>query len=285
MGMMMNLRRSQMMVTDKDYIQFADPVVAQICAANWGDGIGITYKQAAAVTDMRAVFKNNTEITSFDELQFFTGITSLGTAEWSDWKAVFKGCSNLQSVTLPPSITSVNYQVFKGDSSLVYVNLEHLTRIWVGAFQDCSNLKIDIVTPYLTGELAANAFANSGVKRVLNLGSINKMTGGWGANEGCFYGCSELEVAIVPDTVTLIMEKVFANCTSLKAVVMKGNTPPTANGGIFSNTNNCPLYVPDEAVDAYKAGSRFSDYADRFYPLSQLPTDNPTLYNEIKDYL
>ena len=46
--------------TVKKYIVFKDPVVAKICAENWGDGNGITPEQAAAVTDIGTVFKGNT---------------------------------------------------------------------------------------------------------------------------------------------------------------------------------------------------------------------------------
>ena len=89
----------------KDYITFADPVVAQICATNWGDGVGITPAQAAAVTNQqfKGTFLNNTSIVSFDEFEYFTGVTQL--AEDKD----FNGCTNLASVKLPPNITSIGW--------------------------------------------------------------------------------------------------------------------------------------------------------------------------------
>jgi hypothetical protein len=35
-------------------------------------------------------------------------------------------------------------------------------------------------------------------------------------------------------------------------------------GDAFQDTNNCPIYVPAESVDAYKAAARhWNDYADR----------------------
>ena len=40
-------------VDENGYIIFADPEVARICAENWGDGIGITEAQAAAVLSSR----------------------------------------------------------------------------------------------------------------------------------------------------------------------------------------------------------------------------------------
>ncbi|MBR4365710.1 MAG: hypothetical protein IKP43_02885, partial [Bacteroidaceae bacterium] len=58
-------------------ITFADPAVETLCVANWDtnhDG-ELDEAEAAAVTDLGEVFKGNTEITSFDELQYFTGLT------------------------------------------------------------------------------------------------------------------------------------------------------------------------------------------------------------------
>lgn len=73
------------------YIIFDDPVVEEICATNWGDGVGtgITKEQAAAVTSLNNKFKGNTEITSFKELQHFTGVKS---------GLSFSGCTSLREI-------------------------------------------------------------------------------------------------------------------------------------------------------------------------------------------
>lgn len=35
------------------------------------------------------------------------------------------------------------------------------------------------------------------------------------------------------------------------------------------NTNDCPVYVPDELVETYKADSNWSQYSTRFKPISE----------------
>lgn len=63
-------------------IDFADPNVEALCVANWDtnhDG-KLSRAEAAVVTDLGEVFKENREITSFDELQYFTGLRNLGDA-------------------------------------------------------------------------------------------------------------------------------------------------------------------------------------------------------------
>lgn len=61
------------------YIRFADPVVQEICATNWGDGAGtgITKEQAAALTSLSDKFQGNTAIVTFQEAKYFTGLTTL----------------------------------------------------------------------------------------------------------------------------------------------------------------------------------------------------------------
>ena len=70
-----------------EYIRFADSVVQQICATNWGNGVGITPEQASAATNFGDKFTGNTEITAFSEIEKFTGLEYLYQA--------FKNCENL----------------------------------------------------------------------------------------------------------------------------------------------------------------------------------------------
>lgn len=98
-------------------ITFADPAVKAICVAHWdtnSDG-ELSYAEAAAVKSLSSYFKTNTEIISFDEFQYFTGVTSMG----SD----FQNCSNLVSVTIPENVTSIGSYAFGNCYELQYVNI------------------------------------------------------------------------------------------------------------------------------------------------------------------
>ena len=66
-----------------EIIVFADPNVENTCVWYWdsdGDGY-LSYDEAAAVTSLRRRFDNE-PITSFDELQYFTGFTYLNEREF-----------------------------------------------------------------------------------------------------------------------------------------------------------------------------------------------------------
>ena len=115
------------------FIVFADPVVKSICIENWDtDGDGeLSYDEAAAVTDIGEVFTRNNQITTFNELQFFTGLNAIGTSAEFNWKSRgFSGCTNLASVSLPESLSIIGTLAFGGCSSLTSITIpESVTSI------------------------------------------------------------------------------------------------------------------------------------------------------------
>ena len=62
------------------YLRFADDEIRKICAEKWGDGTGITKETAAQVTTINNEFRNRTDLVSFDEFRFFTGLKTVGNA-------------------------------------------------------------------------------------------------------------------------------------------------------------------------------------------------------------
>ena len=90
-----------------DIITFADAEVKRICVENWDtdhDG-ELSTAEAAAVTSLGKVFRANTTITSFNELQFFTGLTDIN-------KDAFSGCENLKSIIIPDNVNTIGNNAF-----------------------------------------------------------------------------------------------------------------------------------------------------------------------------
>jgi len=115
-------------------ITFADQSVKAICVANWDtDSDGeLSTTEAEAVTDLGGVFKNKVSITSFNELKFFTGLTSIGAG-------AFSRCVNLSYVTIPKNVTSIGQGAFYPScSSLRIVKSEISTPFAVNAFDSYS---------------------------------------------------------------------------------------------------------------------------------------------------
>lgn len=103
------------------YIPFADSNVEAVLLANGvGDGLGITYKDAAKVTSISTWFKFNTDITAFAELVNFSRIRTLV-------NSAFYGCSSLAEIALPAGLTTIRSYAFSGCSSLQYIRIEATT--------------------------------------------------------------------------------------------------------------------------------------------------------------
>ena len=119
----------------KKNIEFADSEVKRLCVENFSsDGIGLTYEDAAAVTDLGGVFSRNTAITSFNELQYFTGLQGIS-------RRAFNGCSSLTSVTIPSGVTTIGQSAFNDCSSLTNITSLALTAptITSSTFRDVSS--------------------------------------------------------------------------------------------------------------------------------------------------
>lgn len=172
------------------YIKFKDPVVEQLCMKWSSDGIGLTPEDAAKVTDIGTTFQGNTEITSFDELDKFTGVTSFSAN-------CFNGCESLEFGNIYlPNIESIQMSAFKKVKSID-----------------------DIILPNLIS-MSNRAFHSSGIKKVSNLGFITRLGGGQWNEDGAFRNCKNLTSVVLPDTLEAIgsangFSNCFADCSSL----------------------------------------------------------------------
>lgn len=120
-------------------ISFADASVASTCISMFdqnSDGF-VSFVEAAAVTDLGVSTKSagdnpfpNT-IQSFEELKFFSGLTSIPS---------FQSYSDLRAIAIPPQITSIPANAFKGCSTLETVIFASTTPPSIGAdaFEGCN---------------------------------------------------------------------------------------------------------------------------------------------------
>ena len=252
-----------------NYIQFEDKAVEAICVANWSsDGIGLTEEDAAKVTDIANKFAKNSSITSFNELEYFVGLTAIG-GNYADWAYGFKGCTNLKSVVLPKSVTTLKHGAFDGCTSLESVgDMSHITTTQTRVFYNCSSLAIEVNMPNLNN-LGSATFYGSGIKKILSLGNTTALP--FDYERGCFRGCTALTFVELSEKMTSIAAYSFYGCAALETFICRATTPPTlANANAFQNTNNCPIYVPDASLEANKTAVNWSAYADRIHPLSEI---------------
>ncbi len=241
-------------------ISFVDPRVKALCVQNWdtnGD-VELSRAEAAAVTNLGTVFKNNSTITSFDELQYFTGLTSIEEYAFSCcWYLTsitipssvtsigydaFSSCSRLTGITIPSSVVSISNYAFDYCSGLTNITIpSSVTSIGAYAFRGCSSLasiKVDSNNPKYDSRSNCNAIIHTssnqlivGCKNTVFLNSVTSI------GEGAFYGCTGLTNLTIPSSITYIGSAAFRGCSSLANVkVESGNSK-------YDSRNNCNAII------------------------------------------
>ena len=200
-------------------ITFADPEMERLCLASWDtDGDGhLSQAEAAAVTTIENLFSNNTAITSFDELRFFTGLTSIGSF-------TFYGCTNLKSVKMPTG----------------------LSEIGEGAFAECASLQAAVVPS------GVRVIGKSAFLRCRSLAQLELPNGLTTIGESAFFYCNALKSVTIPASVTTIGATAFAQLASRPDIYCRATVPPTAAADAFAySTARGTLHVPYGTANDY----------------------------------
>lgn len=79
--------------------------------------------------------------------------------------------------------------------------------------------------------------------------------------EDAVFVASGLTSVTIPKNVTSIGSDALRGCSSLASITVNAETPPTLGTRAFDNTNDCPILVPEDSVEAYRTA--WSQYADR----------------------
>ena len=195
---------------DPNVIQFEDALVKAICITNWDtDGDGeLSYEEAAAVTTIGTEF-NGKGIFAFDELQYFTGMTSIPSSAFSD-------CSELLSIKLPDNIISINDTAFARCQSLREIHIPaSIESIGTRVFYYCQSLR-EIHIPANTESIGNGAFESCTKLTTVTFGKESKLrtiAGSYGNSSsycyGTFMSCQNLSAIEIPASVETIEAAAF----------------------------------------------------------------------------
>ena len=171
---------------------------------------------------------------------------------------VFSGFNNLTEIILPDGLQSIQLQAFSHCAGLTEMVIpESVTYLGSGVFRGCNQIT-SINLPSGITSIPGELF--SGCQ---SLQSIFIPEGVTGIQNYAFTSCSSLTTVTIPSLVETIGNFAFEDCTGLESIFIEAVNPPAGGNGMFDNTNNCPIYVPAESVDAYKEAEYWSNYADR----------------------
>ena len=219
------------------YIPFEDSnVEAVLMSKGVGDGIGITYKDAAKVTSISTWFKENTDITSFAEFVNFSGISLLA-------DSTFYGCSSLTEITLPAGVTSIGNHAFNGCKLLARVlNLENtkVTKIGNGVFNGCATLA-EVSLPASLTSIGPYAFQGcSSLIRVVNFEKTQLTS----IYDRAFEVCTSLAEITLPASLTSIGNYAFRNCTSLAEITLPASLTSIGDYAFRNCTSLAGITLP-----------------------------------------
>ena len=215
-------------------INFADPVAKSICVNNWdinGDG-EISMGEAKLVTSISG-FSGNIELVSFDELQYFTNVTSID-------NYAFSGCSGLTSVTIGNSVTSIGYEAFRDCSSLASVTISNsVTSIGYSAFSGCSGLT-SVTIPNSVTSIGYSAFYDCS-----SLASIVLPNGLTTIESRTFSGCSGLTSVTIGNSVTSIGYEAFRDCSVLTSMTIPNSVTNIGSGAFSGCSKLTSIALPE----------------------------------------
>ena len=220
-------------------IAFVDPLVERICVNNWDtdqDGF-LSSSEAAAVTDLGTTFSSKAStITSFDELEYFTGLESIPAR-------AFYNCEELKSVIIPEGVTSIGESAFYNCESLFSLTIPkslmsignyafHYSRsggldhkqndqwVWNGKSREL-NVYISDLTAWCSISFGKNVFTEIN-KDLLgkNYVDATKSIQGYGLYlkyRTYYIGVNDL---VIPNGIKTINDNAFAYCNSLESIVI-----------------------------------------------------------------
>ena len=209
-------------------------------------------------------------------------------------ESAFNGCTALSSVTLGQSVLEINDYAFKNCSALTTFNVtNNVSDFAPEAVDGCSNLATITVSSLNTHYCDVNGILYSKDKTVLKrcppgyrttifnhsafpstlkrvdvyafqtCEKVEKIYFPYGVKDifNPFQGCKSLTTLQFPSTVTNFNYIPWGDLSKLTTVYLNNQTPPWGmHVGSNSSAPRHTLYVPDEAIEAYKKATYWSTW-------------------------
>ena len=205
-------------------------------------------RYSSASDNRNYVYRN-----SIEKIELGSSVTSIASN-------AFYNCYSLASITIPDGVTSIGQSAFTNCYSLASITIpDGVTSIGRYTFQMCPSLA-SITIPDGVTSVGETAFASC-----YSLASITIPDGVTSIGQSAFTNCYSLASITIPDGVTSIGRYAFSSCYSVAFYDFTACTavPTLSDTNAFAGmAADCQIRVPAALVDAWKAATNWSTYAD-----------------------
>lgn len=203
------------------------------------------------------------------------GLATIGDDAFSD-------CTNLSEVAIPQSV-----ETLYGNPFHFIGNTHGVLRSFSGKFasEDGRSLIVNDELVSFAPEGIETYSIPVGIKNIRSyafngsdLREINFPQSLESVRDFSFAYCENLKSVVLHDRIKAIGLHAFYGCKNLDYLTIEAVIPPQGQKMMFDQTNDCPIYVPTQSVEAYKVAQYWSDYADRIFPMEALQPRNEIWY-------
>ena len=174
------------------------------------------------------------------------------------------GDGTLKAV-IPDGVTSIGSYAFQYNQLTSVVIPDSVISFGTYAFEN--NQLTSVIIPDGVTTIGVRAFANNQLTTIVILDSVTTI-------DNNAFQFNKLTNIIIPDSVTNIGGNAFAY-NQLTEIIFSSETPPIIQSFTFYSNSNLltqgSIYVPNNAVETYKAMTNYTQYASIIKPISERP--------------
>lgn len=152
----------------------------------------------------------------------------------------FSGCSSIETVVLPDTLTSIGDYAFNGCTNLKSINIpEGITVIATNLFNGCSSLEA-ITLPSSVEQISTRAFSDCSSLKSINIPNSVHTIG-----DRAFLGCTGLESITIPESVRNYGAGMLENCSNLQSITLAhigAHDQTSEDMGYFGYIFGCASY-------------------------------------------